>query len=177
MLQTLRDSTTRRSISIICLYLLYWLFQVMVRLQTTMGAEGVRWSSHVTRAVRSHMAARHSPLQQVSSSAASCFGFWLLWIHIDLVYIVVAQHAAERERGRESEREREREIETERHWGSSEHTFNTYWFCVLTRNANQYRNIEHVFISFVMHDTIRDTSPMISIKFHTVRYFIWNKSE
>lgn len=64
VLQTLRDLITR--IPIICLYLLYWLFQVMVRLQATMGAEGVRWSSHVTRAVRSHMAARHSSLQQVS---------------------------------------------------------------------------------------------------------------
>lgn len=73
VLQTLRDPS--RSVSIICLYLLYWLFQVMVRLQTTMGAEGVRWSSDVARAVRSHMAARHSALQQVSSSAASCFGF------------------------------------------------------------------------------------------------------
>lgn len=156
----------------------------MVRLQTTMGAEGIRWSSHVTRAVRSHMAARHSPLQQVSSSSASCFGFWLLWIHIDLVYIVVAQHAAERERGRESERERVGEIETERHWGSSEHTFNTRWLCVLMRNAicDQSRNIEHVFISFIKtHYTTSSCAILISsvilLKFHTVRYLIWNKSE
>lgn len=69
------DAITRRSVSIMCLYLLYWLFQVMVRLQIAMGAEGVRRSSNVARAVRPHMAARHSALQQVSSSAASCFGF------------------------------------------------------------------------------------------------------
>lgn len=45
----------------------------MVRLQTAMGAEGVRWCSHVTCAIRPHMAARHSPLQQVSLSAVSLF--------------------------------------------------------------------------------------------------------
>jgi len=67
---------TRKSVLIICLYLLYWLFQVMVRLQAAVGAEGVRGSSHVARAVRSHMATRHSALQQVSSSA--CFGFWII---------------------------------------------------------------------------------------------------
>lgn len=48
----------------------------MVRLQTAMGAERVRRSSHATCAVRSYMAARHSPLQQVSSLSlahSSCF--------------------------------------------------------------------------------------------------------
>lgn len=45
----------------------------MVRLQTAMGAEGIRRSSHVTRAVRPHMAARYSPLQQVSLPAVSLF--------------------------------------------------------------------------------------------------------
>lgn len=63
------------SVSIICLYLLYWLFQVMVRLQTAMGAKGIRRSSHVARTLGPYMAARHSALQQVSSLAASCFGF------------------------------------------------------------------------------------------------------
>lgn len=180
VLRTLCDSTTRRSILMICLYLLYWLFQVMVRLQTAMGAEGVRWSSHVTRAVRSHMAAWHSPLQQVSSSTAS----WILIImdtHWSGIYRSGTACCQEWMRERKCEREREGEIETERHWGSSEHTFNTRWFCVLTRNANydQYRNIEHVFISFVAHGmTIRDAnSPVISITFHAARYFIWNESE
>jgi len=97
-----------------CLYFLYWLFQVMVRLQTAMGAEGVRWSPHVTRTIRSHMAARHSTLQQVSSSAASCFGFWLIWIHIDLIYTYRSGTACCRERKKERKRERKREWERER---------------------------------------------------------------
>lgn len=71
----------------------------MVRLQATMGAEGVWRSSHVTRAVRSHMAAGYSPLQQVSLSAVSLFDILITssivphYIHI---HIVVAQHAAKR---------------------------------------------------------------------------------
>jgi len=67
-----------RAKPVICLYLLYWLFQVMVRLQAAMGAEGIRRSSDVARAVRPHMAARHSALQQVSSSATIYLGFSLL---------------------------------------------------------------------------------------------------
>lgn len=79
---------------------MYWLFQVMVRLQATMGAEGVWRSSHVTRAVRSHMAAGYSPLQQVSLSAVSLFDILITSSivphYIHSIHIVVAQHAAKR---------------------------------------------------------------------------------
>lgn len=72
----------------------------MVRLQATMGAEGVWRSSHVTRAVRSHMAARYSPLQQVSLSAVSLFNILITSSivphYIHSIHIVVAQHAAKR---------------------------------------------------------------------------------
>lgn len=38
---------------------------VVVRLQTALGAEGVRRRPNVARAVRSHLATGHRPLQQV----------------------------------------------------------------------------------------------------------------
>lgn len=66
----------------------------MVRLQTALGAEGIRRGSHVARAVRSHLAARHSSLQQVSPSTAASFvsnfyyyGSTLIWIYTYNIYI------------------------------------------------------------------------------------------
>lgn len=147
MLQTLRDPIIRRSVSIY-VYICY------VGCFKSWYDYKLRWEPkeyggvHMLHVPSDHIwrpdiVLYNKWVHQQRLVSDFNYGYTLIWY----IHIVVAQHAAERERGGERKREKEGERERERHWGSSEHTFDTWWFCVLMRDANcdRYRNIMHAF--------------------------------